>query len=90
MRIVTFKETKRFLLAAWWESTLTILHVVFGTLIFSSLLLVGIKDALSIVGRYMASVALCRIILMYELAGLRETCITIDRGEIQRDSTDGF
>lgn len=84
VHIVTFQETKKFLAAAWWESTFTILHVVFGTLIFSSLLFVGIKDALSIVGRYMASVALCRVILMYELAGLRERCITIDGEEVNR------
>ncbi|KAL6410838.1 uncharacterized protein AUP68_07270 [Ilyonectria robusta] len=90
VRIVTFQETKKFLVAAWWESTFTILHVVFGTLVFSSLLFLGIKDALSIVGRYMASVALCRVILMYELAGLRERCITIDGEKVKRSLDDTF
>ncbi|KPM39837.1 hypothetical protein AK830_g6717 [Neonectria ditissima] len=90
VRIVTFKETRTFLVAAWWESTLTILHVVFGTLIFSGVTFFGTKDALYIVGRYMVSVSLCRIILMYELAGLREICITIDGEKIQQDSADEF
>ncbi|KAH7141925.1 hypothetical protein EDB81DRAFT_843415 [Dactylonectria macrodidyma] len=72
-RIDVFRETKTFLVAAWWESSLTILHLVFGTLIFSGMLFIGSKDAVSIVGRYIAGAAICRVILMYELAGLRES-----------------
>ncbi|KAK4196161.1 hypothetical protein QBC40DRAFT_258315 [Triangularia verruculosa] len=70
--IFTFKESKLFLVAAWVGSMATVLHIIFGTLIFASTIFVGVEDALSIVGRYMASVAICRIILMYELAGIRE------------------
>lgn len=81
VHIQTFKETKLFLVVAWWESTLTILHVVFGTLVFSGTLFVGMRDALSIVGRYIASVVICRIILMYELAGVRESWAALD-GEL--------
>ncbi|EEU40074.1 uncharacterized protein NECHADRAFT_25871, partial [Fusarium vanettenii 77-13-4] len=72
VRIRAFTETKTFLFLAWALSTFTILHVVFGTLVFASILFVGIKDALSIVGRYIAAVVICRVILMYELAGMRE------------------
>lgn len=72
------KETITFLVSAWLESTFTILHLVFGTLVFSGTLFVGTKDALRIVGRYIAGVAVCRIVLMYELAGLRESCHSID------------
>ncbi|KAJ4319088.1 hypothetical protein N0V84_006542 [Fusarium piperis] len=77
-RIQGRMETKTFLASAWLESTFTILHVVFGTLVFSGTLFVGTKDALGIVGRYIAGVAVCRIVLMYELAGLRESCLSID------------
>jgi hypothetical protein len=62
-------------------------HVVFSTLVFSSLLYVGPKDALSIVGRYIAGVVVCRIILMYELAGLGQKLLTID-GEKGKEETD--
>ncbi|KAH7142796.1 hypothetical protein B0J13DRAFT_50892 [Dactylonectria estremocensis] len=75
VRIKVFRESKTFLLAAWWESTFTILHLVFGTLIFSGMLFVGSKDALGVVGRYIAGAAVCRVILMYELAGLRESWV---------------
>lgn len=81
-------ESKTFLVTAWLESTFTILHVVFGTLVFSGTLFVGTKDALGIVGRYIAGVAVCRIILMYELAGLRESCVSIDGVKIKPEDSD--
>ncbi|KAK0668649.1 hypothetical protein QBC41DRAFT_321470 [Cercophora samala] len=77
VRIVTFQESKLFLVAAWVGSMTAILHIIFGTLIFASTVFVGVEDALSIVGRYMASVSVCRIILMYELAGLRESFASV-------------
>ncbi|EEU36248.1 uncharacterized protein NECHADRAFT_52892 [Fusarium vanettenii 77-13-4] len=81
-------ESKTFLVTAWLESTFTILHVVFGTLVFSGTLFVGTKEALGIVGRYIAGVAVCRIILMYELAGLRESCVSIDGVKIKPEDSD--
>ncbi|KAL2672174.1 hypothetical protein Neosp_012874 [[Neocosmospora] mangrovei] len=87
-RIEGCTESKTFLVTAWLESTCTILHVVFGTLVFSGTLFVGTKDALGIVGRYIAGVAVCRIILMYELAGLRESCVFIDDEEINPEPSD--
>ncbi|KAG5789268.1 hypothetical protein H9Q69_011665 [Fusarium xylarioides] len=78
VKIHTFRETKTFLVLSWWQSTITILHILFGTLVFSGMLFVGTKDALMIVGRYIAGVAICRVILMYELAGLRQSCVEID------------
>ncbi|KAF4978226.1 hypothetical protein FZEAL_5331 [Fusarium zealandicum] len=80
----TFRETRSFLVATWSQSTLTIIHVVFGTLVFAGMLFVGIKDALSIICRYIAGVVVCRIILMYELAGLRESWGTLDGKDVPR------
>lgn len=78
VHIRTFTETKTFLFLAWWQSILTILHVVFGTLVFAGMLFVGLQDAMSIVGRYIIPVVVCRVILMYELAGVRESWATLE------------
>lgn len=93
VHIQTFIETKTFLFLAWSLSTLTVLHVVFGTLVFAGMLFVGIKDALSIVGRYIAAVMVTRVILMYELAGVRECWASLDGKKVTRfdekDNTKG-
>ena len=86
VRIVAFEESKIFLGATWWQSNFTILHVVFGTLIFASSLFVCTEDALGIVGRYMVSVIVGRAILTYELAGMREKYNPIDGVDVRRNS----
>lgn len=48
-------------------------HIIFGTMVFSSILFVSINDSLSIVARLMASAIVCRIIVTYELLVLRES-----------------
>ncbi|KAJ4187503.1 hypothetical protein NW755_006995 [Fusarium falciforme] len=88
VHIWTFKETKTFLFLAWWQSILTILHVVFGTLVFAGMLFVGLQDAMSIVGRYIIPVVVCRVILMYELAGIRESWATLDGDPVPRFGKD--
>jgi hypothetical protein len=50
----------------------TALHIIFGTTIFSSMLFVSIDDGCIIIISLMASVIVCRVILTYELAVLRE------------------
>ncbi|KAI0602517.1 hypothetical protein F4775DRAFT_534321 [Biscogniauxia sp. FL1348] len=65
-------ERKRFLTWSWVLSTCTIFHILFGTLLLSSLLFIGPQDALVVIVRYMMSVLVCRVVLMFELAGLRE------------------
>ena len=46
-------------------------HVVLGVPIFSSLLFTALLDAAVILLRYLASVLACRLILMFELAGMK-------------------
>ena len=46
-------------------------HLVFGTLVFSSLTFIATLDAAKVVLRYMVSGLLCRYILLYELSGMR-------------------
>ncbi|KAK4442805.1 hypothetical protein QBC34DRAFT_488660 [Podospora aff. communis PSN243] len=92
-RLLRSAENKTFLVASWLVSVATIAHVIFGTQIFSSITFIGSQDASVIVVRYVGSVALCRVVLMYELAGIREACvrpiILVDRGEVVVDDKTG-
>jgi hypothetical protein len=69
--VETVAETKMFLALSWLTSTATTFHVIFGTLAFSSMQFISVKDAFGVIGRYTASVTICRVVLMYELSGLR-------------------
>ena len=59
-----------FYILSWATSTGTVLHIIFGTLIFSSILFIATADAVTVAARYLASAVLCRIILNYELDGI--------------------
>ncbi|KAK4064083.1 uncharacterized protein Triagg1_9239 [Trichoderma aggressivum f. europaeum] len=76
----TFNETPLYLSLSSFVSILTNMHFIFGTLLFSSLLFISVRDSIHIVGRFLASVFVCRIVLMYELARLRHLY----------NSTDGY
>lgn len=64
-------ESRCFTFLAWLFSVVVIVHIVIGTMILSSTNFVGPKDALAIMVRYILSVVICRIVLVYELAVLR-------------------
>ena len=54
-------------------SLMAFFHLLFGTMIFSSLVFVAVWDIMnSILWRYLLSTAVCRLILLVELAGMRE------------------
>lgn len=72
IRILPFPERHTFVGLAWLLSAVVICHISFGTIVLSILMFIGPKDALSVAGRYMFSVLVCRIVLMYEIAGTRE------------------
>ncbi|KAI1733655.1 hypothetical protein F4680DRAFT_454718 [Xylaria scruposa] len=67
------KETTWFLLFSWITSTGTIVHIIYGTIIFSGTLFIGTQDALLVVFRYFLSTVICRIILMMEISGMRHS-----------------
>lgn len=47
-------------------------HIILGTVIFSSLLFVPVEDVMKqVLSRYLASTVVCKLILMVEIAGLR-------------------
>jgi hypothetical protein len=64
-------------------SLASILHMVFGVLVFSSLIFVGVLDTLPIVIRYGTSAAICQAILLLELASMR---LDIQREEVSGNS----
>jgi hypothetical protein len=68
-------ETDAWMVCWHWVSTaLGFVHVLLGILIYSSLMFTMTTDAVIVVVRYLASVAVCRLILIFELAGMRSTC----------------
>ena len=48
-------------------------HIIFGTLVFSSLLFMGVNDVLPIILRYGGSAAASQMIRTMEITGLRRT-----------------
>ncbi|KAF3223142.1 hypothetical protein TWF106_002919 [Orbilia oligospora] len=49
---------------------LSVLYLVFGTLIFSSLLFIGLSEAFQLIMRLIASAAICRILVQFEVGGM--------------------
>ncbi|PSN61688.1 hypothetical protein BS50DRAFT_592636 [Corynespora cassiicola Philippines] len=66
------EETMWGLFLVNFATLLALAHVVWGTVILGSTTLVGPSDATMILGRFMASTVICRAILMFEMAGLRQ------------------
>lgn len=64
-------ETPLYVLLSWILSLLTAAHVMLGTLVFSSMLFISVRDSVAVITRFMGSVIVCRVVLMYELAKLR-------------------
>lgn len=65
-------ESVAFLAISWFHSLLCVAHVIFGTIIFSGMIFIGPMDAFIVFFQFLASCLLCRIVLIFELAGLRE------------------
>ncbi|KXJ87900.1 hypothetical protein Micbo1qcDRAFT_215147 [Microdochium bolleyi] len=73
VRVRVFGARKSHIFVTWLLSTSIIVMIVLGTTIFSSLMFIGPKEALGVAGRYFASTIVCRLVLTYELSGLRQT-----------------
>ncbi|KAH8588812.1 hypothetical protein B0O99DRAFT_554606 [Bisporella sp. PMI_857] len=72
MHITVHPETYAYIFFSWLTPLFTVLHGLFGTLAFSSMLFISVRDSLYVISRYMFSVIICRMVLMYELALLRD------------------
>jgi hypothetical protein len=80
-------ETYLYIVLAWFTSTGTVLHIIYGTLLFSSLLFISTSDAVVVVLRYLLSTWACRAMVMFELSGLRQV---LDRQKEDSRSGLGF
>jgi len=81
-------ESYAFVFLGWMTTLLTIVHIIFGTFWFSSVLFLSAGDALAITGRFMVSAVVCRAVLMYELAGMRDTTSFLE-GAMEMAKSDG-
>lgn len=64
-------KSSLFIFCTWVTSIATVSHIIYGTLIFSSILFVSTSDAMQIVARFVASTVICRVILVFEITGMR-------------------
>jgi len=83
LRVSILEELLAFFGVSWFTNVITVCHIVYGTLLFSSMLFISITDTLIIIGRLLASVTLCRIVLTYELASLRRVVKRIERQAVE-------
>ena len=49
---------------------LAMIHLLFGTMVFSSLLLIGVKEAFYLILRFIGSATVCRLLLQFEVGGM--------------------
>ncbi|RDL42505.1 uncharacterized protein BP5553_02484 [Venustampulla echinocandica] len=68
-------ETYLYIFVSWFACVATSAHVIFGVVAFSSLIFIGYVDSLKIIGRFIASAVVCRSVLMFELAGMRNAIL---------------
>ncbi|KAI1750624.1 hypothetical protein F4782DRAFT_508978 [Xylaria castorea] len=71
VRTISFEEGGIYVAWSWFLSTATVIHILFGSLVLSGLLFIGPRDALLVIFRYVVSVLVCRILVTFELAGMR-------------------
>jgi hypothetical protein len=67
------KSTRYWMLGLNWAIKLMVwVQVVYGTIVLSGMLLVSVFVALQIVGRFLAGAIVCRVVVEFEMYGLRE------------------
>jgi hypothetical protein len=67
----------------------SVCHLLFGTLLFSSLLFIGVGDAVILILRFIGSALFCRIVLQFEMGGMiRVVDKRVYRGIVQAEKED--
>ncbi|KAK6526130.1 hypothetical protein TWF281_011166 [Arthrobotrys megalospora] len=59
---------------------MSVLYLVFGTLLFSSLLFIGLSEAVLLILRLVASATICRVLVQFEVGGM----IQVDEKRVYR------
>ncbi|KAG7294411.1 hypothetical protein NEMBOFW57_004482 [Staphylotrichum longicolle] len=72
LKLAVKDRTAWFIFCTWITSIGTVAHIIYGTLIFSSILFVSTSDAVKIVARFVASTVVCRVILVFEITGMQQ------------------
>lgn len=79
-------ESYAFLFWSWFTSVGTVLFIIFGSCMFASSLFISLRDAIGVSVRYLLSVVVARMVLTYELSGLR-TVVAVDPDEEPEPNT---
>ncbi|KAI0420353.1 hypothetical protein F5X98DRAFT_371766 [Xylaria grammica] len=77
-------ESPTFVALSWLSSTAIITQILYGTVVFSSILFLGTAVVGRIIPRYWLSAVLCRAVLMFEIAGIRSTVDVQDEQKVSR------
>lgn len=77
------EESDIFIFFCWLTSVGIVLHIVYGTLTLSGTLFISSIDAVGVAGRYLASTLVCKIVLAYEMNGMRQVVDVRDRVDEQ-------
>ena len=72
-RIQVRKESWGFIFVSWLTSVCAMANIVLGTLTLSGALYISTNDAVMVILRFFGSAMLCRIVLNFEMAGMRRT-----------------
>lgn len=83
------QESYTFIFFSWFTSTGSVLHIMFGTLVFSSILFISTRDAAYVVLRFVLSAVICRAVLMLELSGMRG-CVVVEKHEDELADVRGY
>lgn len=76
-KVIWKPENYWYLFFSFCATAGTVVHMVFGIVTLGSTQLVAAADAAIIIGRFLVSALVCRCVLMFELAGLRERMTVI-------------
>ena len=64
------REPRVIIFANMYAQASNFVFTIFGTIVLSSLLFIGVQTAAFLLARYFLSAALCRLILMFEFSGM--------------------
>jgi hypothetical protein len=72
-------ESLLFCVIYWFTNILTIYNIIYGTVLFSSMLFISVTDGLIVIFQLIGGVMMCRIVLAYELVNFRRVIKGIER-----------
>lgn len=71
-RPIVLKPSYSLLILNWMIKLLVWVDVIYGVIVLSSILFLSLFDTLEVIGKYLAGSAACRVVLAFEVYGLRE------------------